>query len=77
MTTTFERVEVAGDEITLDLIVWRRFKRRKDGIVDRILAANPELAIAGPYLPVGTVVYIPIDAPTPGAARVDAVRLWN
>ncbi|WP_336801730.1 tail protein X [Kaistia sp. MMO-174] len=77
MAATFERVVVAGDEITLDLLVWRRFKRRKDGVVDRILAANPELATGGPYLAVGTVVLIPIDAPTPGALRVEAVRLWN
>lgn len=76
-STTHETVVVAGDFITIDLLVWRRFKRRTDGLVDRILMVNPELAVAGPYLPVGTTVKIPIDAPTPGAVRVEAIRLWN
>ncbi|MFI5411284.1 tail protein X [Kaistia sp. UC242_56] len=75
--TTYETVVVAGDFITIDLLVWRRFKRRTDGLVDRILMSNPELAVAGPYLPVGTVVKIPIDAPASGAVRVEAIRLWN
>ncbi|WP_336801819.1 tail protein X [Kaistia sp. MMO-174] len=77
MATTFEEVKVAGEFITIDLLVWRRFKRRADGIVDRILMANPELATAGAYLPVGTIVKIPIDAPTPGAVQVEAIRLWS
>ncbi|WEK50300.1 MAG: tail protein X [Candidatus Kaistia colombiensis] len=77
MATTYEEVKVAGEFITIDLLVWRRFKRRTDGLVDRILMANPALAEAGPYLPIGTVVQIPIDAPTPGVARVEAIRLWS
>lgn len=77
MPPTFETITVAGEFITIDLLVWRRFKRRTDGLVDRILMANPELAEAGPYLPIGAVVNIPVDAPTPGVARVEAVRLWS
>lgn len=72
-----EIITVQGDEISVDLIVFRRFRRPMPGLVERILDLNPGLAELGPYLPVGTVVEIPIDAPNREPVEEEAVRLWD
>jgi phage tail protein X len=79
MATTAETIEtivIAGDNITAALLVWRRFQRPMPGIVERLYVLNPGLAAAGPSLPVGAAVRMPIPPP----AKVDAVtplRLWS
>lgn len=77
MTDTIERITVAGDGITLSLLVWRRFRQPMPGLVERILALpeNRGLAALEPHIPVGTVVTIPIDAPRQSGERT-TVRLW-
>ena len=77
MTTTYETYVVADDELPLDLLVWRRFRKRTPGLVERILKLNHDLADLGQFLPVGTTVVIPIDAPDNSPARKPAVRLWG
>lgn len=74
---TTETITVAGDGITIDLLVWRRFRARRDGLVERIIATNPGLAALGPILPVGTVVTIPMDDPAAAPQDRALVRLWD
>jgi phage tail protein X len=75
MADVVERVTVEGDFITVPLLVWRRFKRPMPGLVEMILDRNPGIADLGPYLPLGTVVEMPI--PTPRAPAVlPPIKLW-
>jgi phage tail protein X len=60
----FEYMTVMGDFITADIIAWRRYRCRCDGIFETMLDLNPHLAHAhriSPFIPVGTQVRIPID----------------
>lgn len=60
----FELVNIAGDYITCDMLVWRRYRRRAPGVLELLLDANPHLSIIHrytPFLPVGTQVRLPID----------------
>lgn len=77
MNSKVERIIVKGDDITLDLLVWRRFQSHRPGFVERVLDANPGLADLGPVLPVGTVVAVPLDAPELSPPKRPAVRLWG
>jgi phage tail protein X len=57
-------ITVEGDFVTVDLLVWRRYKTPALGVVERMLEDNPHLAKLhklSPFLPVGTQVRIPID----------------
>ena len=57
-------VIVAGDYITVDLLVWRRYRTRPPGLFEITLDINPHLARihrTTPFLPAGTQVRIPID----------------
>jgi phage tail protein X len=74
---TIETVTIQGDGITVDLIVYRRFRRPMPGMAERILELNQDLADLGPFLPIGTQVLIPIDAPNRQPAEKQAVRLWD
>lgn len=58
-----ERYTVETEGMTLSLILWRRFRRPTSGILEAVLShsANQGLADKGPYLPVGTEVFIPTD----------------
>lgn len=65
MVDSYELVSVAGEFITADVLVWRRYRRRAPGILELLLDANPHLAPIHretPFLPVGTEVRIPIDS---------------
>jgi len=57
---TTELVRVEGDDVTVPLIVWRRFKRPMPGLVERIYDLNPGLADLGPVLPFGTRFSLPV-----------------
>lgn len=75
MSTITEVVTVEGDDITVSLIVWRRFKRPMPLLVEAILDANPGLADLGPVLPLGTVFEMPV--PVPQVNQVlEPIRLW-
>ncbi len=75
MTTISETVTVEGDDITLSLIVWRRFKRPMPGLVEAILDQNFGLAELGQTLPVGTVFQMPVPVPRDQTV-LDPIRLW-
>jgi len=62
--TSHELIVVAGEGITADLLLWRRYRIQSPGIVERMLDDNPHLAKIHretPFIPVGTPVLIPID----------------
>lgn len=64
MVTSYDLVTVGADRITADLIIWRRYRSRAPGMIERLLDDNPHLAKAhrySPFLPIGTQVRIPID----------------
>lgn len=71
-----ERYIVTGDSMMLDAVIWRRFQRPMPGLVERTLDLNPGLAAAGPLLPVGTVINIPVDAPV-APKVINIVKLWD
>ena len=61
---SYDLVTVQGDYVTVDLLVWRRYKIPARGILELLLEANPHLALLHKescFLPVGTQVRIPID----------------
>lgn len=71
----YESYVVDGDGLPIDLIVWRRYRRKTVGMVEAVLDLNPGLADLGPLLPRGTVINIPIDQPaTPRQTQL--IRLW-
>lgn len=75
MTETTERITVTSENVTLSLIVWRRFKRSMPGLVERTIALNPGLADVGAFLPVGLTINLPI--PVEKQNRdVTPIRLW-
>lgn len=72
-----ETIVVKGEGITLSLLVWRRFKRKTAGYVERVLDINPGLADLGPILPVGTAVVLPLDAEELRPEDPKVVKLWD
>jgi phage tail protein X len=69
-------VKVAGEGISVDLLIWRKFKRSMPGLLEQVLDVNPGLAALGPILPIGTVVKLP-NAKPPPIIELAVVRLWN
>ena len=73
MDQVIETVTVEGDGLSVSTIVWRRFKRPMQVLVEAIYDLNPGLADLGQTLPVGTRFEIPI----PREQQVlDPIRLW-
>lgn len=77
-----EFITVQSDFITVDVVVWRRYRVRAPGILEMVLDINPHVAKlhrASPFLPVGTQLRIPIDpdilrnAPQPKTT----IQLWG
>lgn len=75
MSTIRETVTVEGDELTLSLIVWRRFKKPMPGLLEQILDANPGLADLGSFLPLGTIFEMPVPVLQENPV-LDPIRLW-
>jgi phage tail protein X len=60
----YDFVTVGGDYVTVDLIVWRRYRAVTYGVYEQMLEDNPHLAEihrTSPFLPVGTQVRVPIN----------------
>jgi phage tail protein X len=76
--TAADTVIVSAEGLTLDLLVWRRFRRRTPGLVEQAFDLNPGLAARGELLPLGAAVRLPA-APSPTAATptTDVIRLWE
>ena len=69
-------IKVAGDGISVDLLIWRKYKRPMPGLLEQVLDINPGLAALGPILPIGTVVKLPTVKPPP-VTELAVVRLWT
>jgi phage tail protein X len=70
-------ISVKGDDVTLDLLLWRRFGRAGQSMTEEALGLNPGLAALGAVIPLGTVVVLP-DAPLAAAvATVQPVSLFE
>jgi phage tail protein X len=60
----FELHKILTDYVTVDLIIWKRYRAMAPGMVELMLDANPQLAFVHrttPFIPVGTYVRVPID----------------
>lgn len=71
-----ETVVVAGEGITLDLLLWRRWGDAGASLLSAALDLNRGLASLGPVLPAGTAVVLP-EAPTKTATVTVAVDLFS
>ncbi len=74
--TTFETYIVHGDGLTVDAIIWQRYRRRTPKLVEETLELNPGLAELGPIIPSGTRIVIPVPPP-PAERQVAVIRLWD
>ncbi|SNY94047.1 P2-like prophage tail protein X [Cohaesibacter sp. ES.047] len=71
-----ETITIEGDNITLDLLLVRRFGFAGQGAVSKTLALNPGLSALGPVLPLGTKVTFP-DAPVVPDRQAKVVTLFG
>lgn len=71
-----EVIQVEGEGLMLDAVLWQRFKRPTPGLVERTLDVNPGLAALGPILPHGTRILVPI-ATIAQSAVLPKVSLWD
>ena len=72
-----ETVTIRGEGITLDLLLWRRYGVRGQGLVEEALELNPGLAGLGAVLPLGTAVTLPDLPPAPVRAPRQVVSLFG
>ena len=77
MSDDIEIVEVAGDGMMLDAILWQGYRRPTPGLFEKVLDINPGLAALGPVLPHGTVIKIPVQREASAPATLTPVRLWD
>lgn len=72
-----EALVVQQEFTTIDLLLWRRFGIQVDGMVEKVLAANPGAADTI-FLPVGTRIMVdPTDFTLAPTTVRKVVRLWN
>ncbi len=73
-----ESVTVAGEGVTLDLLIWRRFRQPMDGVLEAMLALPDNYGVSAlpAVLPIGTVVTIPIPRERTTRLAV-ATSLWD
>jgi phage tail protein X len=60
---SYALIQVQGDYVTADEIVWQFYRSPSTGIVELLLDTNPQLAplsAVSPFIPAGTVVRVPI-----------------
>jgi phage tail protein X len=55
-----EVIEVRGEGIALDLLLWRRFGRPGLALVEKTLDMNSGIARGGAFLPLGAKVALPV-----------------
>jgi phage tail protein X len=73
-----ETLTVTAEETTLDLLLWRRFRREVPSLVEDTLRRNPGLAATGILLPVGMTITVQTPPPEPrGRTAVQLVSLYD
>lgn len=71
-----ETLVVGHDDVTLDLLLWRHFRRAYDGMVERTLDLNPGLS-SFTVLPLGRRVIVDLPPPSQPGRAAALVTLWN
>lgn len=74
---TTESLTVTADGLTLDLLIWRRYRRPIAGLVEQVLALNPGLAQRGPYLPLGALILLPVLQDAAAPVDREVIQLWD
>jgi phage tail protein X len=75
---TIETLEVIIERTTLDLLLWRRFRREFPGLVEDTLRRNPGLARLGAMLPVGLSLQVDVPNTEPqGRSAARVVTLYD
>ena len=74
---TTETITVSADQLTLADLVWRKYRRPIPGLVEQVLNLNPGLAQLGPYLPLGTVVLLPVLQEAARPVEREVIQLWD
>lgn len=69
-----ETIKVAGDNLTLDLILWRRYGLRGQELVEQTMELNPGLT--GAFLLLGATVLLP-DLPAETTTSREVVTLFG
>ena len=64
-----ETITVRGENITLDLLLWRKYGVRGRSLLERTYDLNQDLALLGTVLPLGTMVTLPDLAAETAEAR--------
>lgn len=54
-----EQYVVRQDDLMFDLILWRRYGRYGQALIEQALVLNPGVAELGTAVPVGTVLALP------------------
>lgn len=76
MATT-ETIVIKGDNLTADLVLWRKYRRATPGLTEQVYDLNPGLSASGPFLPVGASVIFPVEPLSDQPKVVEAIRLWD
>jgi phage tail protein X len=73
-----ETFTVKSDGMSVDLMLWQRFRRPMPGLFERIMALteNQHLEQCGFVLPLGTAVTILIEPP-PREQELPVISLWD
>jgi phage tail protein X len=73
-----ETFTVKSDGMSVDLMLWQRFRRPMPGLLERIMALpeNQHLEHSGFVLPLGVAVTIPIEPP-PREPELPVISLWD
>jgi phage tail protein X len=75
---TIVTLTVTAERTTLDLLLWRNFRREVPGLVEDTLRRNPGLARLGAMLPVGLTVQVAAPNPEPnGRPAQPVVTLYD
>ncbi|ERP98262.1 hypothetical protein Q669_24015 [Labrenzia sp. C1B10] len=69
-----ETIKIVGDNLTLDLILWRKHGLRGLALIEEAMKLNPKLT--GVYVPVGTDVVLP-DLPAETVQAREVVTLFG
>lgn len=71
-----ETLVVKHDATTLDLLLWRRFKREYPGMVERTLDINPGLSVNA-ILAIGREVIVELPTADPAVKTLPVISLWG
>lgn len=77
MTEKFIEETVKTEEMTLSQLVWRLLRRQPIGYLERVLDFNRNVESAETYLPVGTVVRLPIENIADNPRKTEIIRPWD